>query len=229
MARARLLVRESRALKADVDLSGLSGHVRLGAISTALTDFMPKIVKHISTKAPDAELTIVPGSSAGLYDMLIKQELDAAIVVKPTFHLPKQIQASAIIRQRLVLISSDRSNLSPQKTLKQTPLIVYDKASWGGRIAWEWIKKQQIDITVLCEVDSPEMIAILVEQGLGIAVLPEWTGLMERHSDLIVTPISSHPKYQREIWFLSHQMTAARKLVTLAQAAINPRSSNTTG
>lgn len=221
LPRAKMLVRESENLKADLDPTGLRGALRLGAISTVLTDFMPDIVKLLSQKAPDAELTITPGPSALLYRMLIEQKLDAILVVKPTFQLPKQIRSTRICQQRLVLISSNKTCALTEETLNNNWLIAYDKNSWGGRIAWEWIEQQTLPFKVLCEMDSPELIAILVEQGLGIAVLPEWKGLTERHRGLTVVPIAGGPKYQREISFLIHLASPAQNLAKLAKSAIN--------
>ena len=220
LPRAKMLVRESENLKADIDPTGLRGQLRLGTISTALTDYMPDVVKQLTQHAPDAELTITPGSSAMLYRMLIDQNLDAILVVKPTFQLPKQIRSTRISQQRLVLISANKTRALTAETLKNNRLITYDKNSWGGRIAWEWIEQQTLPFKVLCEMDSPELIAILVEQGLGIAVLPEWKGLTERHCGLTVVPIADGPKYQREISFLTHQASPAQKLAELAKTII---------
>ena len=118
-------------------------------------------------------------------------------------------------KQKLVLISSKHLSISLDQVLQNFLLIGYDKSSWGGQIIWQWIKDMKLDHHLRCEVDSLETIAILVEQNLGVAIVPEWDGLKQRHPSLFISPLDTvnldkaskniecHGKFQTVKLFLS--------------------------
>ena len=215
LPRIKKIIRESDALKADIDTTGLSAHLQLGSIDTALTDFVPTIVKGLKAAAPNSSITITPGSSPTLYEQLRLQALDGAITVAPIFTPPKEIRVTSLAKQNLVLLSKKTQNGSLKTVLEQHPVIVYDRGSWGGSSIQRWINALNISPHILCELDSPETIALLVEKGLGVAVVPEWKGLRQRHTSLSITMIDSNAPL-REIVFLSHQKSNAPKLLKLA-------------
>ena len=215
LPRIKKIIRESDALKTDIDTSGLSAHLQLGSIDTALTDFVPTIVKGLKAVAPNSAISITPGSSSVLYEQLLLQELDGAITVAPIFTPPKEIKVTSLVKQNLVLLSKKSQNKPLKTVLEQQPVIVYDRGSWGGSSIQQWINSLNISPQILCELDSPETIALLVEKGLGVAVVPEWLGLRQRHTLLSITTIDSKAPL-REIVFLSHQKSNAPKLLGLA-------------
>ena len=89
LPRAHKLIREAQAIKDDIDPTGLSCKLKLGAISTALIDFIPNIFQHASREAPKVGIDIIPGTSKTLYDLLVQENIDAAILVRPVGTLPK--------------------------------------------------------------------------------------------------------------------------------------------
>ena len=214
LPRMQKLVSESKALKSDIDTTGLSANLHLGSIYTALTDFIPTIVKELKTVAPKSTFFTTPGSSADLYEQLVLQKLDGAIIVAPTFTPPKEIKISSLVKQHLVLLSKEPQKQTLKTILKNQPLIVYDRNSWGGGSIYSWLNTININPQILCELDSLETIAVLVEEGLGVAVVPEWEGLHQRHTSLSIKKIETKSPL-REIVFLSHQMSSAPKLLEL--------------
>lgn len=169
--RLRSIIAETVLLPSDIADDGLAGPYRLGVISTALADHVPSLVAHLRNVAPEVELTITPGSSAQLFELLSHTELDAALLVEPSFQLPKSLMAEVLERQPFAWIT-------PTKPASEDlPLIVYDKTSWGGEIAWRWIEQNLESPNVLCEMDAPETVASLVAGGAGRAILPIWDGL----------------------------------------------------
>lgn len=191
--RLQKILAEAGRLKGDIAEDGLAGPYRLGAISTALSDRVPALVGRLQTSAPEVGLKILPGSSAGLFAMLSRGELDAALLVEPAFPLPKSILAADLEDQPLAWIVPARP------VTRNLPLIVYDRSSWGGAIAWNWIQRNIADADILCELDAPEMVAGLVAGGLGRAVLPVWGGL-QRMAGIRIARIDTAPR--RKLVFL---------------------------
>lgn len=222
LPRAKDIITQSKQLHADADASGLSATFHIGCIATALTNYMPKVIRAFKSQAPHAELLIKPGDSNQLYNLLLDRKIDAAITTEPHFKLPKAIGATTLAHQQLVLISKTKSQHSLKTQLQQSPFIAYDKTSWGGSRVYESINSLNIKKQILCELDSLETITELVDQGLGIAILPEWYGLHKHFSHLHITPLSQFGVNlpQRQITFLTHNSADPAILLEIAKNSI---------
>jgi len=178
LPRALALVQETMMLKRDFDSNALSGPFRIGAIETALSDLIPPVVKTIACDAPDCQLSIQPGTSQQLYAMLEKGQIDMAVMVMPPFVLPKAYCLDVLMTQPYVLAQNKADGPVSKDDLMQKPIIIYDRKSWGGQGAWKWISEQGNAQNVLCDLDGLRTIAAMVENGLGIALLPSWSELL---------------------------------------------------
>lgn len=203
LPRIKRILSEAGHLRGDADQNGRSGLFRLGAISTALGDTVPAIVQRFASQAPDAELKIQPGTSSGLYDAVSTGDLDLAIIVAPPFAIPKGLIAFGIADQPMVLVVRDtEAETDPVALCARNPILVYDRTSWGGQIAWAVLSTLGGGLDIRCELDALETIATLVARGLGISVLPQWAGLRD------------------QLGIQTLQLTGpARKLIALTSAA----------
>lgn len=179
MPRIERIVNDTRSLKDDITGRELRGTLRVGAISTALGDYMPKVISQFSELAPQARLTILPGTSQSLYAQLFAGEIDAALIVKPSFEVPKKVKLVSIETQKFVLISKRDDQRQVLEILKTDRVLLYDPSSWGGRLVNSWLAQNVSLDQVLCELDALETIAALVAQGLGTAIVPDWVGLSD--------------------------------------------------
>jgi DNA-binding transcriptional LysR family regulator len=202
MPRARRLVREAALLSGDADLDGLSGALRVGAISTALTGMLPGPLRTLTQRAPQARPVIVPGTSRGLFQALQSGDLDAAIVVTPPFALPKTIRCILLRREPLVLLADAKARGSVASLLDHRPYIRYDPDAWGGRFAAKFLADSVLDPTVMCDLDALEAIALLVSDGVGVSLVPRWAGIERFAGDCRVTQVAG-TAYEREIVLLT--------------------------
>lgn len=164
-------------LASEIDSTGLSGPIRIGAISTALSDWLPGVLKRFSTQAQKAHLTITPGTSDALFSKLLNAEIDAAFVIHPPIHIPKSLDEITLETQPFVLIVQAGDTRSAPDILSQESALIYDRTSWGGRLIEPWIQRHIAQDRILCELDALEAIAAAVGQGLGFAIVPHWPGL----------------------------------------------------
>lgn len=206
----RDIVRLTGEIKATVQDTRLVGDFRLGVISVALTDTVPQMLMLLREAAPGINLVIVPGSSSSLYGQIERDEIDAAICVEQPFPLPKTLFAKVLARQGLCILSRTPFGVS-QLRAGSEPLIVYDRKSWGGQIAWRFLQSQSSARRIVCEIDSLETIAVLVEAGLGIAVVPHWSSLAPRHPSLSICDVAE-PGYERSIIYLSKAFSHRERL-----------------
>lgn len=220
LPRARRIVRESALLEGDADLGGLSGTLRVGAISTALTGMLPGALRALTQGAPQGRPVIVPGTSRGLYQALQAGELDAAIVVAPPFPLPKTTRAVVLRREPLVLLAGKKARGSAVSLLRSQPYIRYDPDAWGGRYSAKFLADQGIEPSVIGDLDALEAIAMLVADGVGVSLVPRWSGIERFASDCRMTQIVDEA-YEREIVLLtSAQADRPNMLAILSQALL---------
>ncbi|MCD2514421.1 LysR substrate-binding domain-containing protein [Comamonas endophytica] len=177
IARARRLVREAALLQGDASADGLGGSLRIGAVSTALTGLLPGALRHFTRAAPQARVLIVPGTSRALYRMLQAGEIDAALIAAPPFDLPRTLHAMELRHEPLMLLAPKGTRGSPAALLRRMPYIRYDPSAWGGRHAAQWLADRELAPAVLCDLDALEAIALLVADGMGVSLVPQWPGI----------------------------------------------------
>ncbi len=219
LPRARNLVRDGMMLRDDIDATGLTGGFRMGAISTALTGLMPKVLHALAKKAPKLTLLLRPGSSADLYDAVLAGELDAALMVAPPFAIPKTMIATSLRLEPLVFISAKASHQSIKQQLANHAYIRYDPAAWGGRFAQQYVLDQKIQPHLLCDLDGLEAITLMVAQGLGVSLIPEWSGFNE-FASRVNTSVVNGAKYAREIVLITRQQNASTPKIKLLTALL---------
>jgi DNA-binding transcriptional LysR family regulator len=172
LPRARHMLSEWALLKEDVDTSGISGQLKIGAISTALTGLMPKALRALTVQAPKVTPYLKPGTSIDLYGALLSEQLDAIVTVAPPFVTPKSITTIALRSEPLVLISPQKTSLTVKQQLMDRHYIRYDVTSWGGRFAQQYVLDHRLAPRLLCDLDGLEAIALMVAQHLGVSLVP---------------------------------------------------------
>lgn len=175
LEQARQIVREVRDLKAAAGNSVVAGELRIGAVATALTGLIPDVMAEMIARHPDIEIYLEPGASVDLYRLVLAGELDAAVITVPTFAIPKTCALTIIREEPLVVVAPQSlSDQDPHALLRTQPLIRYDRKQWGGRLADRYIAEAGIAPRERFELDALDAIAILVDRGLGVSLVPDW-------------------------------------------------------
>lgn len=178
LARLPAFLGELRALREAPAGRTIEGELRVGAISTALLGLVPPALERLALDHPALRLFLEPGTSSTLYDRVVGGTLDAAILIRPTwFDWPKSLAFSLLRSEPLVLlVPESETRTDPLEILRRRPLILYDRQQWGGRQAASWIEAQGLAAQVRFELDALDAIAVLVDRGLGVSVVPDWSG-----------------------------------------------------
>lgn len=220
LPRARRIVREVALLAGDADGAGLTGQLRIGAISTVLTGLMPEALRALTVSAPGLTPVIVPGTSRSLYQALLSGEVDAAILVAPPFELPKALQAVSLRKEPLVFLSKEKSSNSVPAQLMSQPYIRYDPDAWGGRYAEQYLADQGLKPTPMVDLDALETIAMLVTGGMGVSLVPYWSGFEQWGHQCAVSQIGND-RYDREIALISPAQTDRPNMISALCAALS--------
>ncbi|MBS1095014.1 LysR family transcriptional regulator [Gluconobacter wancherniae] len=178
----RAIIEQSRAIITSVrDLCAIAandkpvGTLRIGAISSAANGLLPPYLKRFFDCFPEIELHITPGSSSGLHNAVLEGNIDAAFIVEPPFEIPKTLIWQTLRSEPLVVLAPEAlRETDPHEILRSHPLIRYDRMQWGGRLADEYLRKSGIWPHERLELDSLDAIAVIVSQGTGVSLVPDW-------------------------------------------------------
>jgi len=173
----RQILRDARSLKHLASADTLAGQLRIGVIGTAVTGILPTILDHLAREYPELDLYIVPGTSSDLYRRVIDRDLDAAIVVEPPFDLSKEFDWMLLRAESLLLIGPQTMTVTEARAaqiLRSEPFIRYDRQHWGGRLADAYLQQAGIRPRERFELDALDAIAVLVDRGLGVSLVPDW-------------------------------------------------------
>jgi DNA-binding transcriptional LysR family regulator len=174
LGRARHFVQDIRALKS-IATDETSGELRLGAVSTAISGLLPDILALMIEKYPQVEIYMLPGTSADLYYKVLSGDLDAALIAQPPFAMPKTCDWRVLRDEPLVVLTpASKGFRDPHKALATEPFIRYDRNNWGGRLVDNYLRQARIRPRDRFELDGLEAIAVLVDRGLGVSLVPDW-------------------------------------------------------
>lgn len=174
---ARSVLRDVRDLHAIANDDGPLGELRLGASTSSVTGVLPPLLRGLYARHPRLAVHVEPGNSSTLYHRVATGALDAAVLVEPAFELPKACDWRVIVEEPLVVLApADCAGEDPLALLAERPFIRYDRSMWGGRMADRVLVERGIQPQERLEIDALSAIAVLVDQGLGVSLLPDWTG-----------------------------------------------------
>jgi DNA-binding transcriptional LysR family regulator len=176
LEKARAFLHDLRDLKSIAVGQTVVGEFRLGAISTALTGYIPPMLSRFMTLYPDVGVFIEPGTSRELFDQVRDDRLDAALIIKPEFPLDKSLMFEPIAAEPyIVLCKPALAHRKAEDLLTREPFIRYDRAHWGGRLADSYLLRHKLKTNDRLELDSLEAIAVMVDRGLGVSLVPDWS------------------------------------------------------
>ncbi|TPE48979.1 LysR family transcriptional regulator [Amaricoccus solimangrovi] len=175
LARSRRLLVDVRRLAAAARAGPPVGEMRLGVISTALTGLVPGALRDLSDTIPGIDVFVLPGTSPDLYDALSAGRIDAALLVRPPFAIPKTLEWHLARSEPMVLLcAAERASTDAMTLLRTRPFIRYDRSNWGGRIIDAWMKARRLAPRDWLELDQLEAIAVMVDRDLGVSIVPDW-------------------------------------------------------
>lgn len=176
LSHARQLLRDAADLKSFANDDALSGELHLGACTTALMGMLPEILTRVSSRFPAITVHIESGNSAQLYAQVEAGNLDAAFVLEAPYPLPKT-SGWVVLREEplIVLATAAQAHRAAHDLLATEPLIRYDRNQWGGRHADEYLRKVRIQPHERFELNALNAIAVMVDRGLGVSIVPDWS------------------------------------------------------
>lgn len=213
LPRARALLRDVADLRTVANDDPSAGELRLGAGTNALTGMLPDILARMVARFPGIQVFIKPGYSPELHRAVDSGELDAAIVLQAPFALPKTCGWELLREEPLVVLAPARmADRDPHELLATEPLIRYDRSQWGGRQADQYLRAAGITPRERFELNALNAIAVMVDRGLGVSLVPDWARPWPEGLDLVRMPLPQ-PCEPRRIGIVWSRSTIRVRLV----------------
>ncbi len=199
LARARKFLAEVRDFKSIANADRLSGELRVGAFQTALTGLLPDALTLMAEKYPQIVVHISPGTSVDLYPKVLAGDLDAAIIARPPFAIPKVCDWRPLREEPLiVLMPASKPARDPNVVLASEPFIRLDRRSWAGQLTDGYLRRAGIRPRERFEIDSYPAIATMVDRGLGVTLVHDWPPPWPEGLSLRKLPIAA-PAFARHV------------------------------
>lgn len=200
---AKEMLKIFQRMSEPMEISEYRGELKIGAVSTAQTGLLPQALLHLRNAAPTVEPKLIPGASLELLSLVDAGELDLAIMIRPPFELPKELHIQVLRQEPFVLIvPEDLPGVDPLQLLATYPQVRYDRTSFGGRLVSRFLREQQLEEQIALELDEVEAIVKMVENGLGVSLIPQAGLWLERDAKVRILPLGALT-FHREMVLLS--------------------------
>ena len=149
------------------------GTLTVGAIASVQPTFMADALANFRNDWPGWRLRIVPGVSLNLLGQVDAGELDLAVIIKPPFSLPPDLECRTLVTEPFVLLVPARLARRPwRELLASEPFIRYDRRSFGGGQVDRFLRRLRVNVSESIELDELLGIVQLVARGAGVALVP---------------------------------------------------------
>lgn len=198
-----------------------SGSLVLASATTVSTYVLPGLLKTFRARYPRIEVSVRTGRSEQVLQMLLQDEAQVGLV-RAVYH--QDIETKGLIEDELVLVANSTHDLIGAGTvtveqLGDHPFIFFDRNSSYYSLAQGMFRQHGVVPRTQMELDSMEATKKMVEEGLGIAMLPKVA--LERElndGSLREIAIADMPNPTRQIALISRR---SRPLGPVAQAFVD--------
>ena len=185
------------------------GMIRLGFLRILGIDYIPRLAARFLSDAPNKEIQFSFHSerTQALLDGLISRSYDMVFCSQPPREL--DLDATPVAQQELVLITPKNHPLSQETSIDLAqaapyPIIYFAKGSGLREVVDRLFHAIDMTPQIAYETEEDQVVAGLVAQGFGIAVVP-YMDLLQK-LDLCVLPIRT-PQYKRELFLVYDSKT----------------------
>jgi DNA-binding transcriptional LysR family regulator len=189
------------------------GELRVGAFHTASSGLLPDILRRLTKTYPSIEVHIERGTSAELYQMLSAERIDVAIIAQPPFAIPKALEWRNLRNEPLIVLAPRSASASnAHALLSSDPYIALDHKNWAGRLADSYLRQARIRPRQRYELSGLEPIAVMVDRGLGVSVVPDWAPPWPEGLSLAKLALPKNP-FARRVGLLWNRTSIRVRLV----------------
>lgn len=148
--------------------------VNIGAIASVQRSYLPGALAKFHRQCQECRTRVVPGLSMELVNLVDVGEIDMAVVIRPPFSLQSDLRWTTLaLEPYRLIVPRDVPGEDWLELLSSQPFIRYDRSSFGGRQVDRFLRQMHFTLREVCELDELEAIIKLVENGVGVALVPQ--------------------------------------------------------
>ncbi|MGE3270299.1 MAG: LysR family transcriptional regulator [Chloroflexota bacterium] len=171
--RALLAIADGRAAVADL-ASGQAGKLVIGATGSVSSYVLPKVLKRFRTEHPRVELTVRTGHSEQVLELVLAESVELAIV-RQLRH--DDIEVVPLYDDELTLVTHPSHPFALRGSARLADvvaegLVVFDRASSYYELTQALFVEAGVPPRMIMELDNFEAAKKMLEEGLGVALLP---------------------------------------------------------
>ena len=154
---------------AERERSGRAGRIRVGMIDAAATIHLVEPLHEFRRERPDVDLRLTVAPSGDLFEDLVAGRLDLAIAVAPPT-TPDTIETRHLLREDLSVYAP--RGAATGDTSQWGPWVLFPEGSHTRAIVGEALRSLGAPVEVVAESHQPDVLAEMVDLGIGWTVLP---------------------------------------------------------
>lgn len=176
-ARQCLDAAERAAAEVAAAVGEVRGRLTIGVISTVAAVDVPRALRAFRERHPHVRVGVRAGRSEELVEQVARGTLDVAFLGLPPTARPQGVASRELARDRLVALVAPDHPLAAEswvdlRRLASEPFVDLPAGSAGRAESDEAFAAAGLDREVAYEVTTAYLTARLVEQGLGVALVP---------------------------------------------------------
>ncbi|MCY1667314.1 LysR family transcriptional regulator [Rhizobium sp. SL86] len=219
----RMIQARNDMMQAARDHTAMSGRLNLGVAETIVQTWLPRLIAEIHTAYPSLTLEIEVETSEMLQSHLMNRKLDLAFLMGPV--LEARVENRPLCTYPLAWIA--RPGLYPPgeavslETIAALPVITYGSNSTPYRQVRDMLQRHRIASPRIYGSASLSMIARMVLDGIGTAVItPIFLGAELKRRELEIVMVDVDPLQDLHFtasWIDGPESHAARVIARMAQ------------
>jgi DNA-binding transcriptional LysR family regulator len=193
--------RAGRRLLAEL-ARGESGHLALGAAPAVGTYVLPRILTRFRRTHPKVALAVRTGHSEEVLELVLREQVE--IGLGRALRHP-EVEAVPLYEDELVLVVDPTHRFAEAgavgtEEISEVQLILFDRTSSYHRLTNEFFRGAGAVPRAVMELDNIDAAKKMVEQGLGVALLPHTAVAGELEAGALrAVRLSDAPALRREI------------------------------
>jgi DNA-binding transcriptional LysR family regulator len=173
--------------------------VNIGAIASVQRSFLPDALAKFHQQCPQCRTRVIPGLSMELVNLVDAGEIDMAAIIRPPFSLQSDLRWTTLaLEPYRLIVPRDVCGEDWSQLLSSQPFIRYDRSSFGGRQVDRFLRQMHFTLREVCELDELEAIIKLVENGVGVALVPQTATHQEWPASVRALDLGQHT-FHRDI------------------------------
>ncbi|MDA0638273.1 LysR family transcriptional regulator [Nonomuraea sp. MCN248] len=211
------------AERARAEVAAAAGEIRgrlaIGAIPTVTAVDLPVALRRFHLRHRAVRITLRSGASEEMIERVRQGMMDLAFLGLPLDARPKGVRGRELARGALVAVVPPGHPLAAEDgvelgDLADEPFVDFPAGSAGRVQSDEAFAAAGVRREVAFEVSTPDFMARLIRQGLGIGMLPE--AFVPAFPDLPVVRLSDAPaRAEHLIWSRLRPSPAAAAFLTM--------------